>query len=126
MLTCSPHPSPTDNIAEGADHDPSDLLETTRPVPTLYVTSAPALATVSMASPFAPLSTAEGIEFSGFNLPTCILVTIFFFLSNMDEKLKKLETQEKAKKRKRKEFLPGNNFSKYLRTYISHIPLISQ
>jgi hypothetical protein len=70
--TCTPHPSPTDKIAEGADHDPSDLRATTRPVPTLYVRTAPALATVRIASPFAPLRIDDGMDFSGFNLATYI------------------------------------------------------
>lgn len=70
--TCTPHPSPTDKIAEGADHEPSDLRATTRPVPTLYVRTAPALATVRIASPFAPLRIDDGMDFSGFNLATYI------------------------------------------------------
>ena len=70
--TCTPHPNPTDKIADGADHDPSDLRATTRPVPILYVRTAPALATVSTASPFAPLRIDDGIDFSGFNLETYI------------------------------------------------------
>jgi hypothetical protein len=35
--TCSPHPNPTDKIAEGADPDTSSLRATTRSVSTLYV-----------------------------------------------------------------------------------------
>jgi hypothetical protein len=68
--TCTPHPNPTDKIAEGADHDPSSLRATTRPVPTLYVRTAPALATVRTARPFAPLRIDEGMDFSGFNRAT--------------------------------------------------------
>jgi hypothetical protein len=68
--TCTPHPNPTDKIADGADHDPSDLRATTRPVPILYVRTAPALATVSTASPFAPLRIDDGMDFSGFSLDT--------------------------------------------------------
>jgi len=41
-------------------------------VPTLYVTTAPALATVRIASPFAPLRIDDGMDFSGFNLATYI------------------------------------------------------
>jgi hypothetical protein len=37
-------------------------------VPTLYVRTAPALATVRIASPFAPLRIDDGMDFSGFNL----------------------------------------------------------
>jgi hypothetical protein len=70
--TCTPHPNPTDKIADGADHDPSDLRATTRPVPILYVRTAPALATVSTARPFAPLRIDDGMDFSGFNLETYI------------------------------------------------------
>lgn len=33
--TCAPHPKPAERMADGADHDPSDLRATTRPVPSL-------------------------------------------------------------------------------------------
>jgi hypothetical protein len=39
-------------------------------VPTLYVRTAPALAIVRIASPFAPLRIDDGMGFSGFNLAT--------------------------------------------------------
>jgi hypothetical protein len=83
--TCTPHPNPTDKIADGADHDPSDLRATTRPVPILYVRTAPALATVSTASPFAPLRIDDGMDFSGFSLDTYILQNKKHF-SDLDDK----------------------------------------
>lgn len=72
MSTCAPQPNPRESIADGADQDPSDLRATTKPVPILYVRSAPTLATVKIASPLAPFRTAEGMDFSAFNLATCI------------------------------------------------------
>ena len=35
IFTCAPHPKPTEHMADGADHDPSDLREITKPVPSL-------------------------------------------------------------------------------------------
>jgi hypothetical protein len=72
VITCAPHPNPVETIADGGDHDPSDLRATTRPVPSLYVRNAPAFITVNIASPLAPLRTACGIDFSGFIFATCI------------------------------------------------------
>ena len=71
LPTCTPHPKPTEKMADGADHEPSALRDATRPVPSLYVRRAPAFATVIMASPLAPFRTARGIDFSGFSLATC-------------------------------------------------------
>jgi hypothetical protein len=70
FLTWAPHPKPSENIADGADHDPSDLLETTKPVPILYERNVPALATVKIASPLASVRMAKGIDFSGLDLAT--------------------------------------------------------
>lgn len=58
-------------MADGADHVPSLLRATTRPVPTLYVSIRPILNTVRIARPLAPLRTASGIDFSGANSPIC-------------------------------------------------------
>ena len=58
-------------MADGADHDPSDLREMTKPVPSLKARRTPALATVKIARPFAPFKIAKGIDLSGFNLATC-------------------------------------------------------
>ena len=78
LLTCAPHPNPAEAIAEGGDHDPSDLRATTKPVPSLYVRNAPAFTTVKIASQLAPLRTARGIDFLGFILETCNAVFIFY------------------------------------------------
>jgi len=69
--TCAPQPRPTEAIADGADHVPSNRRATAKPVPILYATTAPNLATVKIAKPLAPLRTAEGIDLSGFSLATC-------------------------------------------------------
>jgi len=70
FITWAPHPKPRENIADGADHDPSDFLETTKPVPSLYESNAPALTTVKIARPLASLRMAKGIDFSGLDLAT--------------------------------------------------------
>jgi hypothetical protein len=58
-------------MADGADHVPSNLLAMTKPVPSLYERTTPALATVRIAKPLAPFRTARGIVRSEFNLEIC-------------------------------------------------------
>jgi hypothetical protein len=57
---CPPKPPPTVPIAEGADHDPSASLATTRPLP-----RKPALKTVRMARPLALARICGGMTLSG-------------------------------------------------------------
>lgn len=69
--TCAPQPMPKDEIADGGDQDPSSLRAITNPVPTLYVTIKPTLATVKIARPLACFRIAPGMGFSGVKHPTC-------------------------------------------------------
>ena len=62
---------PNEDMAEGADHDPSSLREITSPVPTLYVTITPIFAIVIIARPFACRRMTSGIDFSGFRQTAC-------------------------------------------------------
>jgi hypothetical protein len=56
---CPPNPPPTVAMAEGADHEPSDSLATTRPEPNRPDPRKPALRTVKTARPYEPSASEE-------------------------------------------------------------------